>query len=350
MDPQKSSKRRRWHWLLTALVALIIVGGIATVFVVRHVYNQNLRAVSGNQKRIIVTIPTGSTVSDIAALLKNNGLIRSTWAFEQYVRNNNLGADLKAGTYALQPSQSVQEIVNIISEGKISTDLVTFVPGYRLDQIRKVLIQSGFDESAVDAALDPNKYATHPALVDKPVGANLEGYLYPESYQKTAETSPEDIIGLALDQMSQRLTPDLRSAFSKQGLSVYEGITLASIVQQEVPAYEERRQAAQVFLKRLREGIKLQSDITVIYGAIAAGQDPSLSFSSSYNTYENPGLTPGPISNVSESALEAAVNPAATDWLYFVSGDDGITYFSRTLEEHQALTAQHCKELCNTGN
>lgn len=349
MDTQepRQGKSRKWRWILVSVALLAIIGAIGTVIAVRHVYNQNLRAVSGNQKRVIVSIPSGSTVSDIAKLLKDNGLIRSTWAFEQYVRNNNLGSDLKAGTYALQPSQSVSEIVSIISEGKISTDLVTFVPGYRLDQIRKVLIQAGFTEADVDAALEPEKYSGHPALVDKPAAANLEGYLYPESYQKSSETTPEDIVRLALDQMSQRLTPDLRAAFNRQGLTVYEGITLASIVQQEVPAFEERRQAAQVFLSRLQAGIKLQSDITVIYGAIAAGQDPSLSFSSPYNTYENPGLTPGPISNVSESALDAVANPATTDWLYFVSGDDGVTYFSRTLEEHQALTAQHCKELCN---
>lgn len=349
MDTQepRQGKSRKWRWILVSVALLVIIGTIGTVIAVRHVYNQNLRAVSGNQKRVIVVIPSGSTVSDIAKLLKDNGLIRSTWAFEQYVRNNNLGSDLKAGTYALQPSQSVSDIVSIISEGKISTDLVTFVPGYRLDQIRKVLIQAGFTEADVDAAMKPEQYDGHPALVDKPDGANLEGYLYPESYQKSSETTPGDIIRLALDQMSQRLTPDLRAAFNRQGLTVYEGITLASIVQQEVPAFEERRQAAQVFLSRLRAGIKLQSDITVIYGAIAAGQDPSLSFSSPYNTYENQGLTPGPISNVSENALDAVANPATTDWLYFVSGDDGITYFSRTLEEHQALTAQHCKELCN---
>jgi UPF0755 protein len=335
------------RWILPVALLVVIIIGVGSVVTVRQIYSNNLKPVSGNQKRLIITIPAGSSLDQISELLKENGLIRSTWAFEQYVRNNNLSGDLKAGTYALQPSQSVQEIVDIISEGKISTDLVTFVPGFRIDQIRKAMIQAGFTEDAVDKALNPNIYSNHPALVDKPASANLEGYLYPESYQKSSETTPEAIIRLALDQMSQRLTPDLRTALNKQGLTVYEGITLASIVQQEVPDYEERRQAAQVFLKRLREGIKLESDVTVIYGSIAAGQGPSLGYSSDYNTYENLGLTPGPISNVSENALQAVANPATTDWLYFVSGDDGVTYFSRTLAEHEALTAEHCKELCN---
>lgn len=342
-----SGRKKRWPKILSIMIIIVIILGVGSVIAVRQVYNQNLMPVSGNQKRVIVDIPTGSTVSDISKILKSNGLIRSTWAFEQYVRNNNLGSDLKAGTYALQPSQSVQEIVNIISEGKIKTDLVTFVPGYRIDQIRKTLIQSGFDESAVDAALDPTKYANHPALVDKPASANLEGYLYPESYQKTAETTPEDIIILALDQMSQRLTAELRGAISRQGLSMFEGITLASIVEQEVSSADDREQAAQVFLKRLQSGIKLQSDVTVIYGAVAAGQPPSLSYSSAYNTFENLGLPVGPISNVSESSLQAVANPADTDWLFFVSGDDGVTYFSKTVAEHEALVEQHCKELCS---
>lgn len=117
-------------------------------------------------------------------------------------------------------------------------------------------------------------------------------------------------------------------------------------MEREVPAGGERAQVAQVFLKRLNMGMKLESDATASYGAILAGQEPSLTYNSPYNTYAHPGLPPGPISNVSETSLAAVAHPATTDWLYFVSGDDGVTYFSKTLAEHEALTAQHCKKLC----
>jgi UPF0755 protein len=294
-----------------------------------------------------VTIPSGSSVKTIAKILKDSDLIRSSVAFEQYIRNNGLTSSLQAGTYALQPSQSVQEIVAVITEGKIKTDLVTILPASRIDQVRKTLINNGFTESEADDALDPDNYKNHPALVDKPVGAGLEGYLYPDSFQKNSETTAKDIIRLSLDEMSQKLTAELRAKIERQGLTVYEGITLASIVEQEVSSQNDRTQAAQVFLKRLRTGMVLGSDVTVFYGAIAAGKEPSLQYDSLYNTHIHAGLTPTPISNVSESSLNAVANPASTDWLYFVSGDDGITYFSKTLEEHESLTALHCKKLCD---
>lgn len=327
-----------------SVLLLLSVGGVITA---RHIYNENLKPVNANQKRVIVTIPSGSSVKEVAKILKNSGVIKSEWAFERYIRNRGLDGSVKAGTYALQASQSVQEIVDTITEGNIKTDLVTIVPGLRIDQIKKVFIKDGFNAADVDAALSVNLYRNHPALTDLPSSVNsLEGYLYPESFQKTAETTPKDIVSQSLDQMQKYLTPEVRNSFVAQGLTVHQGIILASILEQEVSSTSDRTQAAQVFLKRLRLGVPLGSDVTVIYGAIVAGQPPSLTYDSPYNTHLHTGLPSGPISSVSESSMQAVAHPANTDWLYFVSGDDGVTYFSRTLEEHNALTAQHCKQLC----
>ncbi len=135
-------------------------------------------------------------------------------------------------------------------------------------------------------------------------------------------------------------------------MSTHRAITLASILEREVVTQDDRKQAAQVFLKRLGSDIKLQSDATASYGAVLDGvadklnYNQTLLYDSKYNTYENAGLPPGPISNVSESSLEAVAAPASTDWLFFVSGDDGTTYFSKTGQEHQALTERYCKKLC----
>jgi UPF0755 protein len=213
--------------------------------------------------------------------------------------------------------------------------------------VRARLIQSGFSAANVDKALDPAQYAGHPALVDKPAGATLEGYLYPDSFQKDSSTDPKSIIESSLDLMESHLTPDLRKAFVAQGLNVYQGITLASIVEKEVSNPADRLLVAQVFLKRLRSDMFLGSDITAYYGAILAGQEPSVYYDSPYNTHLYKGLPPTPVSNVSENSLQAVAHPASTDWLYFVTGDDGVTHFSHTIEEHNAAAEKYCHKLCD---
>lgn len=346
MNAQKPLLSFRSFLRVTGVVLAIaaILGGI---WFSKNYYQQSLKPVSNSQNTVTVVIPKGSSLDQVADILAQAKLIRKAWAFKQYMVNNSYEDAIQAGTYAIKPSQSVQDIAAIITQGKVASSLVTIKPAQRLDQLEQALINSGFSPGDVKAALNPERYDGHPALVDKPREASLEGYLYPESFQKTAQTTPEDIIRASLDEMQKRLTPARREAFVAQGLSVHKAIILASIIEREVPEGGERPQVAQVFLKRLSIDMKLQSDATSSYGAVLDGVEPSLTYDSLYNTYNYPGLPPGPISNVSESSLQAVAQPATTDWLYFVSGDNGITYFSKTLEEHEALTAQHCKKLCN---
>lgn len=291
-----------------------------------------------------VTIPVGSTAEDIASILKKQDVIKSDWAFKQYVRNSNASDDLKAGTYELSPRQSVSEIVSILTNGKIASTLLTILPGQRLDQIRQTFINNGFSANSVDEALNPALYKDHPALVDKPTKASLEGYLYPESFQKG--TDPQLIIRKSLDEMQQRLTPDIRNAIANHGLSVHQGIILASIIEKEADKQDDRNKIAQVFYKRLKKGMKLQSDVTAFYGALIAHKPPSVNYNSPFNTYFVDGLPAGPISSITESSLEAAANPSNTDYLYFVAGDDGTVHFSKTAAEHAANVAKYCQKQC----
>ena len=127
---------------------------------------------------------------------------------------------------------------------------------------------------------------------------------------------------------------------------MHEGVILASIIEQEVSSDSDRPIVAQVFLTRHKIGMQLGSDVTAFYGAYIAGVEPTVSYDSPYNTRLHSGMPPGPISNVSKSSLHAVASPANTDYLYFVAGDDGKTYFSHTLDMHQELTRQHCKTLC----
>jgi UPF0755 protein len=295
----------------------------------------------------LITIQSGASVDQISDLLHKDKLIKSPWAFEWYVRAGGLGDSLEAGTYALNPAQDVQSIVATISSGKIATKLVTILPGKRLDQISATLINAGFSPSSVSAAIQPDQYAGLPALAIKPAGVSLEGLLYPDSFEKSSTTDPSVIIRESLVEMGQQLTPTLQTAFAREGLSPYQGLILASIVQQEVSKYSDQTQVAQVFVKRLSLNMSLGSDVTALYGAIEANQPPSLSFDSPYNTLIHTGLPPTPISTVSQAALDAAADPAPTSWLYFVTGDNGTTYFSQTLQQQQSNISTYCHTLCS---
>lgn len=333
---------------MLAVVLLIILLAVGGVW---HFYNENLKPVSSQAHSQSVEIASGATLAEIADLLHEKGIIRSAWAFERYIQSKGASGDLQAGTYSLSPSQSVPDIVAQLTHGKVSAKLVTILPGQRLDQIRQTLINDGFKPADVDAALRPEAYEDDTALTDKPAGNSLEGFLYPDSFQRTAETKPSLIVAESIAEMRRHLTPSLRAAFVSHGLSTYQGLILASIVQQEVSKPADQAQAAQVFLLRLSKGMPLGSDVTAIYGAINAGQTrltqaQMLDYDTPYNTLLHTGLPPTPISNVNDNSLQAAAHPANTDWLYFVTGDDGVTHFSHTLQEHQALAQQYCHKLC----
>jgi UPF0755 protein len=332
-------------WLMLAgLIVLIIVGMVVS----RHAYYVGLQPASNSQQARIFTVKEGATVKQIASNLEEAHLIRSAWAFQLYVHSKELGDKLQAGTYAFSPSEGTEEIVSIMSKGRVSTELVTILPGRRIDQVRADFINYGFAPAAVDRALDPAQYADMPALAFKPAGVNtLEGLLWPDSWYKDASSSPADIIRQSLTAMGQHLTPDVQAAFAAEGLSTYDGVKLASIVIQEVNKPADQTQAAQVFLTRFKAGTPLGSDVTVRYGAISAGRSPSdLNYDSPYNTHLHPGLPPSPISTINLSSLNAAAHPAGTNWLYFVTGDNGTTYFSTNLQDHQALTQKYCHKLC----
>lgn len=341
--PKRRNIPRRILLILFTLILLVVAG----VFAARHIYNNDLGPVSSSQTTQVVTIKTGSSTKEIANVLATKHLIRSAWAFELYVHSKQLGDKLQAGTYAFSADQGTVSIIGTLTKGVVTTKLVTILPGRRIDQVRADLINDGFSPAAVDKALGADQYSDVPALAYKPASASLEGLMFPDSFQRTADTNPSVIIRESLVEMGQHLTPDIQAAFAHEGLTTYQGLTLASILEKEVSKPTDRAQAAQVFLKRMQMGMMLGSDVTAYYGALIAGHNPTTTYDSAYNTLIHTGLPPTPISSVSDSSLQAATHPATTNWLYFVSGDDGNTYFSTNLQDHQALTQKYCHKLCN---
>jgi UPF0755 protein len=344
-DKRRHRMPRRFWGLLAGLLILLIGGAVLA----RHVYYVQLRPLNSSQQTQIFTVQTGSSVKDVAKNLQKAHLIRSAWALELYAHSKELNSQVKAGTYALSPSQGTTSVMKTLTTGEVATRLVTILPGRRIDQVRADLINSGFHPTEVDNALNPAQYTDLPVLAFKPANVTtLEGLLWPDSFQKNPDTDPSVIIRESLAEMGQHLTANIQSAFASEGLNTYQGLTLASIVEQEVGSGKpsDQTQVAQVFLSRLKSNSTLGSDVTARYGAIAAGKAPSLSYDSPYNTLIHTGLPPTPISTISTNSLYAATHPAATNWLYFVTGDNGTTYFSTTLQDHQAQAQQYCHKLC----
>ncbi len=344
MERPVTKEPKRRIWLISLVLAItLLAAGVAAL---RVWYDQNLKPVSSAQQTVYFTVHSGDSVRYIGNQLQDAGLIRNGHVFETYVRSRELHDKLQAGTYALSPSMSVQQIVDKMASGEVSRNLLTILPGKRLDQIKLIFAKAGYSGKEIKEAFNPATYQGHPALASLPKGASLEGFLYPDSFEKQANTPAKVIIRESLDEMNSRLTPDLVNAFAKHGLSVYKAVTLASIVGQETDNPKDQPIVAQVFYSRLAQAMPLGSDVTAYYAAVIAGQSPSLGVDSPYNTRLHTGLPPGPISNVTIDALQAVANPANTDYLYFLFGDDKKMHFAHTNAQHEANIQKYCAKSC----
>lgn len=340
--PQK--KKRWWLWtILSVLVVFLIVAGGSLAW-----YVLSLRPVNpATTARSRITISQGMSPSEIGALLEKDKLIRSKLAFDIYTRLSGTRSQLQAGAYSLSPSQSTESIVKDIVGGKMDTFSLTFLPGATVKEDKAALIKSGYSAAEVNAAFE--KQYDHPLFATKPASADLEGYIYGETYQFNGDATVQQILSRTFDEYYKVIQDNnLIAGFKKQGLTLYEGITLASIIQREVPTATDQRQVAQIFLRRLKLDMPLGSDVTYHYAADKLGVEPSPSLESPYNTRIYKGLPPGPIATPGLSALKAVANPASGDYLFFLSGDDEKTYFAKTDEEHQANIENHCKIKCST--
>jgi UPF0755 protein len=328
-------------WLYIALAVVIF-----TVIGVVWWYNYQLSPVgkdAGLLKKI--TIAKGSTSSQIGQELERQSIIRNSFIFEIYTRVSGKNGVLQAGTYRLSPAESVPQIVDHLEKGSVDQFSITFYPGDTLAGVVKVLKKAGYTDTEINVALETTYDS--PLFVDKPPSADLEGYVYGETYKFNIGMTAEEVLKRTFDHFYSVIqNNELIVGFQKHGLNLYQGITLASIVQRELNDIDDQRQAAQVFYSRLSSGMPLGSDVTYQYVADKEGLERSPDLDSPYNTRRYNGLPPGPISVPGLTALQAVANPAKGDYLYFLSGDDNITYFARTYAEHEANIKNHCVIKC----
>jgi len=340
---KKGSKAKKI--VLFSLLGLIVIV-LGAAFAGYSWYQSQLSAVGSNKDELIkVTIVADSTPSMIGQVLKEKGLIRSEEAFAIYTRVTDTQNSLQAGAYRISPAETTPEIVDHLTSGRVDTFDITFLPGSTLSENREVLIKAGFSESEVDAGLT----ATYdsPLFEGKPATADLEGYIYGETYKFGSDATVNDILAHTFEIYSAFVSEnDLVAKFKAQDLTLYQGIILASIVQRESIGGDEP-EIASVFYNRLANGTELGSDVTYQYIADKTGVARDVNLDSPYNTRRYPGLPPGPIAAPGKNALLAVANPAQTDYLFFLSGDDDVTYYGTTLAEHEANIQAHCKRKCS---
>jgi len=323
-------RARFWLGLLVTL-ALLAAIGIALWFTV------TLGESFGQfpQQGIFVEIPRGVSLHEIARRLADAGVVRDPWAFEMLARWR--GRPLLAGEYRFQRARTSYEVYDILVNGRIYLQSLVIPEGKTMFEIAALVAQGHFgtEEQFLEAARDP---ALLPRF-DKPATGSLEGFLFPATYQFPRRTSPREIAAAMLRRFNEEWKKQ-RGRDLREKLSVPELVTLASLVERETRVADERPLVAAVFYNRLRRGMALECDPTVIYALTLAGRyrgtlyRPDMRFNSPYNTYRHRGLPPGPIANPGAASLHAALNPAETDYLYFVADGQGGHVFSATLREH----------------
>jgi len=284
-----------------------------------------------------VEIPQGAGPASIAKRLVDAGVIRDALGFRFEIARTRTGRRLQAGEYRFDRPMTVDEVVAKIARGDVYLVPITFREGLTIREMASVFEGKGLGSAADFASAAGDRQLIRD--ID-PAARDLEGYLFPDTYATVRHTTATDLVPRMVEGFEKALTPDIRAAAGARGLSVRALVTLASIVEKETGKPEERPLVAAVYSNRLRIGMPLQCDPTVIYALQLADRyhgnltHDNMQIDSPYNTYRYAGLPPGPIASPGRASLEAAAHPADVPYLYFVARGDGSHVFATSLEEH----------------
>ena len=329
--------------ILFLALGITVAVSIVSILYIRH-YLESPLPVARSET---FTIPSGQGTSAVARDLERAGLLSRPQLFALYARYRGLASDIKAGEYLIEAGQTPAGLLAQFVEGRVVLHSLTLVEGWTFRQALEA-IQS---HEAVDVVLDSDDESSIASLTGLPM-ESPEGWLLPETYHFPRGSTDMELLGLAASAMRDAL--DEAWSGREDGLPLkdsYEALILASIVEKETGIASERARIAGVFVRRLRRGMRLQTDPTVIYG-LGAGytgnlRRADLERDTPYNTYTRHGLPPTPIALPGKGALLAVAHPTDEDTLYFVAtGEgDGTHYFSRTLEEHNQAVSRYLARL-----
>ncbi|HZG60620.1 MAG TPA: endolytic transglycosylase MltG [Anoxybacillus sp.] len=355
-EQQKDAQLVRKIVLIVSAVMLlclmIAVGG-------SYLYIKSaLQPVDPKDKKVIhVSIPIGSSVSEIASILEEKRIIKDATIFRYYVKFKN-HADFQAGEYKLNRAMTLEEIIASLKTGKVAKETklkITIPEGKQLTQIAAIIAKkTGYKQEEFMAKINDRSYIKqlikkYPAILSEEIFNQnirypLEGYLFPATYSFHEEKpSMETIIETMLDKTEEVLMK-YQVEMGEMEFTPHKLLTMASLIEEEATEKTDREKIASVFYNRLRIGMPLQTDPTVLY-ALGKHKDrvyyKDLKVNSPYNTYIHNGLPPGPIANAGEMSIRAALKPAETDYMYFLATPTGEVIFTKTLEEHNREKAKY---------
>ncbi len=308
---------------------------------------------SATSESIPFFIQRGESVIHIAKRLENKGLTTNRHLFRLMAMGKGADKKLQAGEYLLSPSFTPEEILYLLVNGKVRLYKLTLPEGLTLNEMGPLVARAGFGNAEAFIALASDMGTIKDMTTDiissvgfgkSPHINTLEGYLFPDTYLFPSQTSHQKILTTMVSRFKEIISPDWQMRGKALGLSLHEVVTLASIIEKETGAAHERPLIASVFHNRLKKGMRLQSDPTVIYGIPNFNGNitrKDLRRPTPYNTYTITGLPPGPIANPGKAAIHAALFPEKSDYLYFVAKKDGTHFFSKTLKAHNRAVRKY---------
>jgi UPF0755 protein len=321
--------------LLVVVVLLLAVAGVAAGFVYSRVH-EAYRGFEASEQ--FVDIPPGTGAVAIGARLAEAGVVRDPLTFRAALWLSGRARDLKAGEYRFDRPITSLEVIDRLARGDVYKRLITFREGLTIPEMALIFEERGFG-AAADFERAARNGASQVTDLD-PAAKTLEGYLFPETYALPRGTSAEELVSQMVGLFKRLYTDQMKADAAAAGLTTRQVVTLASLVEKETARREERPLVAAVYRNRLKIGMGMQADPTVIYALQQAGKyDGNLSrddlqFDSPYNTYRYSGLPPGPIAAPGLASIEAVIRPAPVAHLYFVSRNDGSHVFADTLDQH----------------
>jgi len=310
-------------------------------------------ATPGDSTEVAFTIDWGESVGSVAYRLEEMGLVTDAELFRRVVQYHGLDRQIEAGAFVLRRDMTMEEIARTLQHGRVPSSYVTIPEGLRAEQVAALLEENGVTPASQFLKAVEMGRSDYAFLIDRPEGspAHLEGFLYPDSYWLPKGSSPQSVLDVLLANWQQRVPQDLLDKVADSDRTIYEAVTLASIVEREAKTDDERPVIAGIYLNRLRDGMLLEADPTVQYAKATRANDgdwwPQLTadelrqIDSPYNTYLYPGLPPSPICTPGLASLQAVVEPAQTDYYYFLHGKDGGFYLARTMDEHLQNVARY---------
>jgi UPF0755 protein len=345
----KETRRSGKKIFLLALFLIIIISIVFLLFAYIKIHKPS----SSESAPVTFSVPKGASTKDVGISLQEKDLVSSTYLFVVYALFEGANGKIQAGDYLLDRNMSMADILNSLTSGKVTRNekRITIVEGATNKQIENILKEKGLVTSnSFQSALSEDYDFDYNDLGQT---FSFEGFLFPDTYTFDANYTAEDIVSRMLKNFESKITDQMLADMQKKNLSMKEVIILASIIEREVgrsssvkitdqvkaTMQKEREYVASVFYNRLEIGMALQSDATVNY--ITGKNDrranlEDIKVNSPYNTYVVKGLPPGPISNPGLDSIRAAIYAPDTDYLYFLSDPNGVAYFGRTLEEHNA--------------